>query len=150
MSDEKLIDRYEPLESILSLYKRWGQSSTLIKHIFTFISKNLRVKRSDRKYLFSCMFKHQQQREKKIRNFILTEASELSIEEQQNLIEQLVIQIKRQIYELKDESYGIEQTDRLNTRLYKQLNILRVFKENTRDFVCLFELWQSNREYFFY
>jgi len=141
MGDLKLIDRYEPLESILTIYKRWGQSSTLIKHIFTFISKNLRVKKQDRKYLFNCMFNQQQQRERKIKNFIRAEASELGLEEQQDLIEQLIVQIKKQINNLDDENLRIKHSGNLNERLYKQLNLLRAFRQNAGDFINLFELW---------
>lgn len=144
MSNLKLIDRYEPLESILSIYKRWGQSSTLIKHIFTYISKNLRVKKGDRKFLFNCMFNQQQQREKKIRNFIAAEALELSLEEQQNLVEQLIIQTKAQINRLQEDDCRIEQSDNLNDRLYKQLNVIKAFGRNTNDFLDLFKLWQNH------
>lgn len=143
MSELKLIDRYEPLESILSIYKRWGQSSILIRHIFTYISRNLRVKKQDRKYLFTCMFNQQQQKEKKIRNFILSEALDLSLDEQQNLIEQLIIQTKRQINQTQEEEIRIKLSNDLNNRLYNQLNIIKAFRDNSDDFINLFELWQN-------
>jgi hypothetical protein len=143
MSNIKFIDRYEPLESILTIYKRWGQSSTLIKHIFTYISNNLRVKKEDRRYLFNCMFNQQQQREKKVKNFIASVASDLSLEDQQNLIEQLVIQTKQQINKLQDGDLRIELSNNLNNRLYRHLNIIKAFRQNSNDFIDLFELWHN-------
>jgi hypothetical protein len=143
MSDQKLIDRYEPLESILTAYRRWGDSSKLIRHIYTYIRGNLRVKKQDRKYLFDCMFEQQQHREKKIRSFIALQASELSIEEQQNLVDQLITQIKTRINLSQDEDWRFRKSSDLNIRLYKQTNIIKAFKENTKDFVELFELWRS-------
>jgi hypothetical protein len=142
MSDQKLIDRYEPLESILTVYRRWGDSSRLIRHIYTYIRRNIKVKKQDRKYLFDCMFEQQQQKEKKIRSFIALQASELSIEEQQNLVDQLITQIKTRINLSQDEDWRFRQSSDLNIRLYKQTNIIKAFKENTKDFVELFELWR--------
>jgi len=90
------------------------------------------------------MFSQQQQREKKIRNFIVAEALELSLEEQENLIEQLIIQTKRQINK-EDEESRLEHSGNLNNRLYRQVNVIRAFRHNTKDFVELFELWQHHR-----
>ena len=123
MSQEKLIDRYEPLDSILGLYKRFGQSSTLIKHIFRFISKNIKVKKQDRRLLFECMFNQQQEKEKKIKIFIASVASDLDLVEQENLIEQLIIQTKTQINRIDDDHQALVHANYLNNRIYKQINI---------------------------
>ena len=144
MSESKLIDRYEPLESILSLYKRWGQSSTLIKHICRFIGQNLRIKKEDRRYLFDCMFKQQQQRDRKIKNFLVIEAHDISLEEQLNLIELLIIQTKAQINKIQDQDQRLELFAILNDRIYKQMNIISAFRQNARDFINLFELWKNH------
>lgn len=70
MNQEKLVDRYELLESILTFYNRLGKSQTLIKHIFRFIGNNLRVRKEDRIELFEYLFKHQWSKENKKKNFI--------------------------------------------------------------------------------
>ena len=88
------------------------------------------------------MFSQQQQRDKKIKSFLAAEAAELSLEQQQNLIEQLIIQTKAQINNLQNEDSRLAEGARFNDKLYRHLNVIKAFRNNTKDFVDLFNLWQ--------
>lgn len=142
MNQERLVDRYEPLDSILQLYKRFGKSSNLVKHILRFIEENIRVKQQDRRHLLSCMFNHQQNRNKKVRNFIVSIASDLDVENQQILIEQLIIKTKTKINELDDRKSRITNANQLNSKIYQQVNILKAYRDFPEDFQPLFQLWE--------
>lgn len=141
MNGGKLIDRYEPLNSILTFYKRFGQSSHLVRHIARFIDENIKVKKKDRRALFDCMFKQQQDKEKKIKNFIATIAEDLDIYYQEDLIEHLIISLKSRIDKIRDPHMSLVHQNHLNDRLYKQINVLQAFQNNHRDFETLFNLW---------
>lgn len=140
MNDKKLIERFEPVKSILEWYIRFGDRKTLLTYLFRFLVENLGIESpAQRIELFYYLVPREASYEE-IEPLILDIIQKSDFRENINLLIHLVHRIK--INSEKEERPEQNRQVREFNRLFVQfINLHIAFEEIPSKFRSLFRDW---------